>query len=494
MQITLLGAILIPLSLFWATNPVRLLQLGLISSVFEAAAALVMGGSFGLQPAMVPGLLFILYIIGQYALGMRYPGEGTVLRTMAPLLYLLFYALMSILILPQAFEGRIMVWPQKIDELALGVRPLQFTFGNVTQSLYLAIDVVLTLTVAMFLTRRTIPYKSVIGAYLIGGYIVVFLVLWQLASQVAGVPFPDDLLHSNPGWVIVDQVIGSVHRLQGPFSEPSALAVYLSSLVFCCLWLSVRGYQFMQPNLLLALAIVSVLLSTSTTGIVMLVTGLPLVIGVASFGREPGAFARIGKTMGFLILGGAIVITPVLLLEPVLMKSIDIVMESTLNKGQSGSFDERTTINEDALATVSETYGLGVGWGSFRAMSFVPGLLANGGVFGVVMVAWMVQCILRLGARGRTASPGHPGQILVNGFSAALCGQFAAALISAPIITSPAFYLQLGCVVGVLGRMVIEPQKERRGRPVPAARAYTLFPTMEARTNPTDPEQARRVP
>jgi hypothetical protein len=75
MQITLLGLALVPLSLFWALRPERLLQLALISSIFEAAAALVLGGSFGLQPAMFPGLLFIAFIVSQYGLGMRYPGE-----------------------------------------------------------------------------------------------------------------------------------------------------------------------------------------------------------------------------------------------------------------------------------------------------------------------------------------------------------------------------------------------------------------------------------
>jgi hypothetical protein len=470
MQITVLGIVLIPLSLFWAANPVRLLQLALVSSIFEAAAALVLGGSFGLQPSMVPGLLFIANIVLQYALGMRYPGEGTALRTMAPMLYLLFYALLSILILPQTFAG-IMVWPQKADTLTPGATPLQFSPSNITQILYLSFNVILAVTSAIFLTRRAIPYKSIIGAYLLGGYVVVLLAFWQLASQVAGVPFPDDLLHSNPGWAIVDQTMGSVHRLQGPFAEPSSLAIYLSSLVFCCLWLSLRGYQFMRPNLLLALAIVSMLLSTSTTGIVMLALGLPLILGVAGLRREPGALGRIGKTMGFLVVGGFIVIGPVFVLKPSLTKSVDTVIESTLNKGESGSFNERTAINSDALATVPATYGLGVGWGSFRAMSFIPGLLANAGVFGAAMVAWFVQRIVRLGTRARATAPGHPGQILADGFSAALCGQFAAALISAPIITSPGFFLQLGCVVGVLGRMLITHQPQRRGSSMSPASA-----------------------
>ena len=74
---------------------------------------------------MVPGLLFVAYVVVQYALGMRYPGEGVVLRTMLPLLGLLFYALLSIYVLPDAFAGQIMVWPQRPDMIAPGFAPLQ---------------------------------------------------------------------------------------------------------------------------------------------------------------------------------------------------------------------------------------------------------------------------------------------------------------------------------------------------------------------------------
>ncbi len=159
----------------------------------------------------------------------------------------------------------------------------------------------------------------------------------------------------------------------------------------------------------------------------MLVVGVPLIIGVASIRREPGALSRIGRTMGLLMLGGFIVLLPVFIMEPKLIDAVNIVVDSTLNKGESGSFDERTAINADAsFATVSETYGLGVGWGSFRAMSFIPALLSNGGVFGAVMVVWLFQSVWRLGARGRAASPGHSGMILVDGFTASVCGQFAA--------------------------------------------------------------------
>jgi hypothetical protein len=92
----------------------------LIAAVFEAAAALILGGSCGLQPAIVPGPLFVTYMVGQYALGMRYPGEGTALRAALPLLALMSYAVLSARWLPDAFAGQILIWPQRQDILAPG--------------------------------------------------------------------------------------------------------------------------------------------------------------------------------------------------------------------------------------------------------------------------------------------------------------------------------------------------------------------------------------
>ena len=456
MQITLLGFVLVPLSLLWALRPIRLLQLTLFASIFAAAAALIFGG-FGLQPGMAPGLLFIAYVVVQYALGMRYPGEGAAIRETFPLLGLLAYALLSAWLLPDAFAGSILVEPQKQDPLAPGILvPLQFTFGNVTQTLYLAVNVLCTLTVAVFVTRSAIPYQRILAAYLLGGYVVVGLTVWQFASRVSGIPFPDELLQSNPGWAIVTQVIGSVPRVQGPFSEPSALAGYMSGIALCCLWLSVRGYRIMKPNLLLVLAVGTTLLSTSTTGIVMLAVGLPLTLMLASVGGTPGALGRVGKTVALMLLAGLLTVGPILVLKPELIGSIGTVVEATLSKGDSDSYRERSASDDGAMATLTPTFGLGVGWGSYRSSSLIPGILANGGLFGLAMVLWLGVGVVRLGSRARRACPNHPGQILVDGFSASLCCQVATALMSAPMISDMDFFLQLGCVIGVLVRMTTE--------------------------------------
>jgi hypothetical protein len=456
MQVTVFGLLLMPLCVAFAYNPVRLLQLAFLAAPFEAAAALVLGG-FGLQPAMVPGLLFLMYVVTQYALGMRYPGEGGAFRALLPLAALLLYAMVSAWILPDAFAGSVMVEPQKRDPAAPDLFvPLQFSSGNVTQTLYLAVNVICALVTAAFATRAEIPYRRIIAAYLLSGYVVAGLALWQFASKFTGIPFPDDLLQSNPGFAIVSQDLGAVPRIQGPFSEPAGLASYMCGVAF---WLSVRGYRTMRPNILFGLALFVVLLSTSTTGIVTAAVGLPITLAVGSVGGDPRALANIGKTIGMLALIGVFVVAPVLILKPSLMDSISTIVDSTLNKTSSDSYEERTASDDGAMALIAPTYGLGVGWGSYRSSSFLPGLLANAGVFGVIMLLWQAARLYAL--RKRVVFRFHPGQVLVDGFLASLCAQLGTALLSAPMINSLAFFLQLGCVVGTQLRMSMDHRRSR---------------------------------
>lgn len=453
---TALGLVLVPLSLIWALNPVRLLQLAFVAGVFEAGAAMVIGGNFALPTAMVPGLLFIIFVGMQYALGMRYPAEGEVFWALTPLLALLAYAVLSAMVLPDAFAGTIMVAPQKNDPLQPGFVPLAFSVGNVTQPLYLAMNVVVAIATALFLTRGSMPYRRIMGAYLLGGYLVVGLAFWQLAARVAGVPFPDSVIYSNPGWTIVQQMMGSVPRLQGPFSEPAGLAFYLSGLCFCCFWMIAHGHRMMHMRWLLALAILAMLLSTSTTGILTLVAGLPLILMFAAARGDREAIGRLGKTAALLLLGGLVMLILAFIMKPELLDAVNGVIYDTMNKGDSVSYLERSGTDFAALDTMSTTYGLGVGWGSFRTSSLIPGLVANAGIFGIVSVLWLVLRTTRLVQRRKSAAGSHPGQLVVDGFSASLCGQLAAAVFSAPTISSLPFFLQLGCVVGISARMSME--------------------------------------
>ncbi|MCB8877649.1 hypothetical protein [Acidisoma silvae] len=461
MGITLLGVVLLPLGMIWATNPVRLLQLAFVTAIFGAGAAVLLG-SFGLPPALVPGLIFVTYVCAQYALGMRYSGEAQVFKTLTPLIALLVYAILSIFFLPQAFQGRIMVWPQRPDLLNPGYVPLTFTSGNVTQTLYLALYSVVAICAGLLVTRGNFLHMALLRAYLLGGYAVIGITFWDFAYRVAHVPFPTSVFYSNPNWAIVNQALGPVPRIQASFSEPAGLAFYLSGLFFCCLWLNAKGRRIMRVDILLILSIFAMLLSTSTTGILTLAAGFPLMIAFSTISGNTAAIARLFKKGVSLAVVGVVIVGPLLILVPSLQNAINEVLTSTLSKGDSDSYAERSGLDSAAMGTLAQTDGLGVGWGSFRSSSFVPGMAANGGVFGLLMVALLVWQVTALMRRAGRHNPTHPGNVVLDGFGAALCGQLAAALVSSPTIGDIAFFLQLGCVAGTAARML------KDGRPVPS--------------------------
>ena len=472
MGITLLGVVLAPLGLIWATNPIRLLQLAFVAAIFQAGAAFLFG-SFGLQPALVPGLIFVVYVCAQYALGMRYNGEAQVLKSLAPLIALVVYAVFSIVFLPQAFQGRIMVWPQRPDLLDPGYVPLSFTSGNVTQTLYLALYSVVAICAGLLVTRGSLRHESLLRAYLLGGYVVIGLTFWDFAYRVAHVPFPTALVYSNPNWAIVEQSLGPVPRIQATYSEPAALAFYLSGLFFCCLWLNAKGRRIMRVDLLLILAILAMLLSTSTTGILTLAAGFPMMIAFAALSGNMAAMGRLFRKGLTLTIAAVVVIGPLLLLVPSLQNAVNEVVTSTLSKGDSASYEERSGLDSAAMGTLAQTDGLGVGWGSFRTSSFIPGLAANGGVFGLLMafaLLWQVTALMRRAGR---LNPAHSGTMVLDGFGAALCGQLAAALVSAPTISDIAFFLQLGCVTGTAARMLNEIRVARTSS-LPLSRTAVL--------------------
>jgi len=477
MQPTALGLVLLPICLCFIGSPVRLLQIAFFAAVFEAGAALTIGGTLGIPLAMIPGLMFLSFIVAQYLLGMRYAGEGLVLWTALPLLLLLGYALAGAMLLPDAFQGQVLVRPQKPDPLNIGAPvPLRPDGSGRNQCLYLTMNIVVMVAGALFLSRRAIPYRKIVAAYMLGGYAVVALAAWQLVARLTGLFFPDDLLYSNPGITLMIDNFGGIPRLNGPFSEASALANYMSGVVFCCLWLSIRGHGIMAPRLLLVLSLGTILASTSTTGIVTVVVGIPLILLYATKAVGRGNLGKVAGTIGLLVVAMLLLVGPLLVLVPKVLDAVNVVIEGTLAKTSSDSYADRSTMDSDAIAALLDTYGLGVGWGSFRSSSLLPGILANGGLLGLGLILWFGFRVARLTRQPRGLSPAraaadrrHEGWVAVDAFAAALTGQLAAGLLAAPMITSLSFFLQLACLLGAAARIRLD-----REAPAPARRAATL--------------------
>lgn len=469
MQLTLFGYFLLPICAAAILQPGWQLQLVLLASAFGAASPLVIGG-LGLPPGVIPACLFLAYVALQFLLGARFPASGRAWRTLEPFLLAALYALVTAVLVPRLLAGSFTVWPQKLTPPFDLPVPIQPSMSNVTQTFYLLIDTAVLAGVALHLGRSHLDPLRVLHAYLACGYLVVAICAWQLASKLTGIWYPEAFLYSNPGWAILPgQMVGTVPRINGPFSEPAALAFYLSGLVFCCAWLVLRGHRSRAAMGLLPLALLALVFSTSTTGFVALGIGGA---GLVAYGltRAPRRVAmRIFLVAVPLAAAGVAAGLFVSSMSSQIEDSIAVVTRQSLRKADSDSFINRTGLDLDSLAVLWPTYGFGAGWGSVRASSLAPGLLANLGVFGTALLAWFaVRLVRQVGRARRLAS--SAGQLKVlDGLSAGVVGHLTAAFISAPALNAPDFYVLLGTLIACAARA--EEDGRRRAAAVLARQA-----------------------
>jgi hypothetical protein len=464
-MLTLMSFLVLPASVLAFGWPDRLLQLILLFSVFEAAAALIIG-SLGLQPGIVPASVFIGAVSLQYLLGVRYPGEREVLWTLTPFLLLTLVTLLGALALPRLFAGQVLVWPEK-QTAGLAPFPIELgpTQGNITQSLYLIVNCLVLTATALFSTRSDLRPRALLDTYFVSVLVVLAVSLWQFASKLVGVWFPEDFFYSNPGWAILtEQDIAGVPRINGTFSEPAALATFLCGAAFASAWTVLHGHRGRLALCVLPGSVAGILLSTSTTGIATLLIGGVGLGLYALTGASATVRGRIVGTgaVGAALLGLLVALSPVI--GPGLGDAADKVLDSTLHKDESASYGDRTALDLDSLATLGPTYGLGVGWGSNRSSSLIPGLLAANGVVGFGLLVWFVARILATLRGVRAQGPGTA--MVVPALSAATLGVLVASLLSAPTIDDVHFYVLLGLLIGCAARLPSRaaPAPRRSGR------------------------------
>jgi hypothetical protein len=474
-SVPMFGFIVFPLCFLLWTRPAMMLAVLLLAGAFPAAAVLVFGG-LGVQPILVPTLGFISYAMLQRALGARYPGDGIARTLYAPFVLTAAWAVVGSLILPRLFMNSVLVWPQKNDISGTQVL-LAPSFGNVTQDIYLIINVMLTVLAAGYLTRSDIRIDRLYRAYLFSGWVVCGICFWQFAHRMAGVPFPSTLLYSNPGWTIFDgQVAGALPRINGSFSEPSACAAYLSGILYSTVWAGLQGYRLPMLRLLTPFAALALFITTSTTGFVTVGVGVMLLPAAALATGAVRLFGRVGRLLaiGAVVagFGGLVVVTAV----PSVLPAVQFVFESTAAKQDSASYQERSTADRDALAVVPQTFGLGTGWGSNRASSLIPGLLSTIGVVGVIGLLVFDVRLVRSAMSARRLVPLCPERLVIDGGLGALAGRMVAAIVAGPTIGFPDFYLMIAMVIAAVARILVWVRDSRQAYDPSVGAGFPLAP------------------
>lgn len=448
---TAFGLFFLPLCLYFWCRPVRQLELVMVGAVFAAAAVIVVGG-YGVTPALVPAALFLNLFLIQLCIGTRYPAERTVLVVMAPFIAVVAGAIVSSFLMPRLFEGEILVWPQKISGLP-ALMPLAPNSGNYTQDMYLLVNASLAVAASFYLTRDGFAPRRLLDVYFFSGLLVVFIAIWQFASNTLHVWYPTNFFLSNPGWALLsNESLGTLTRLNGPFSEPSALAGYLCGSVSAAAWVILNGDKALLPRFTLVFGLGIILLCTSATGYLTLAILYGLMLLRTLFGTNAATRRRmlIGTIITCVLAALAIATIP--LAAPGVAQEAQTIFTSTINKQQSSSYADRTMADRDALHAMESSDGLGVGWGSDRSSSLVPGLCAAIGVWGILGLLWFSAGLIRhVTIAHRLGDTGS--RTVMRGCSAGLLGTLVATILSGPALTSPDFYLLLALLVATAARV-----------------------------------------
>lgn len=450
-MITMIGGLLLPLCLWFWLRPAALLVLVLVYSVFSAAALVVISG-FGVTPALLPTTMFIGLFLINTLNSVHYPAERSVLLLLLPFVLVTCGALLSSVIMPRLFEGEVLVWPQKIT--AFFVRsPLSPNVGNITQDMYLLTDVLLTVTAALYLTRPGVLLVRLMDFYFVCGLMVVAIAIWQFTSNMFHIPYPDQFFLSNPGWALLsDQTMGWLTRLNGPFSEPAALSAYMCSSLSAAGWVILNGDHRLLPRITFWGSLAVLMLTTASTGYVTLLVMSTLLALRSAFAGSSALRRRIaaGLALGLIVGGGAVLLIQAVV--PGAFQEAGMVLNATLNKTQSASYQARSTADWDSLREMYTTYGLGVGWGSNRSSSLLPGLCAAIGLWGVGGLVYFGLLLTRQARRAMRLTTDPVLHYTIRGASVALISNLISALLSGPTISSPDFYLLLAMLVAATAR------------------------------------------
>jgi hypothetical protein len=457
MEITAAGFLILPLTAIFLFRPGALLRLTLLSAALGGASPAIvnLGGSpFGLAVGFAPGLAFIGMFAYQRLFRNSTPEERIAAYAVAPMLLFVAAAVAGAFVLPRLFAGMFDVWPQKPDVFNIA-EPLQPNSGNVTQTLYIVVNIAMLFTAALCASDGRTRPTLFVRAYLASGFVVAALCYWQFASNLTGLYYPEEFLHSNPRWTTLSsQSLGAVTRINGPFTEPAALAAYLSGMIFTCLWMLLRGTAGAGVRLLLLMSAGAMLLSTSTTGIIILTVFVPAVLLRSATTRELRVIGLgvIGVIAGLLTLFFVASIA-----MPAVVASIeaqaDVIIESTLNKGDSDSGMDRTAKDLSAVSVLVPSIGFGAGWGSVRSSSLIPGILGNAGLPGLVLLAWCGARITRLVRRARRLAPAGEDRAAMDAMTGSVLGTLCAGILSAPTIDAIDFFVRIAVMVGCAARI-----------------------------------------
>jgi hypothetical protein len=421
------------------TRPRYLFYLAIFFAPFSGTAVINI-------PALTFGLPVSLFLFAGYAAALVLRGrafhEIRITQAQAPPLFLL---LLFLLIL---FAS---LWQPALEGSLRTV--------NITMVLYVTFNAGTAL-----LTAWTIrDAATLVCALKVQAAAALFVSLWgfyQFFGFLIGLPYPDWLFNTSASdaALLYGAILGSgLVRVGSVAVEPSILVQSLAYFVAIAGTLVVRG-KFMLgrwQTVPLVAAIGCMILATSTTGYVGLAVLAALLLMQSTV-----------RSIGFMALAAAVA-AALLIVEPQLLAGI---LENTVEKSTSWSFDKRTGSLLDGLVLFVERPVLGWGWATQPANSLPVFLLANTGVIGTaVFVLFLATLSLKLfqwamlDVELRAEPASAAGRLPLSDLAIALLNALVVSLAMQSVAGSthvfPDFWIFTGLVLALVGFASPVPRK-----------------------------------
>jgi len=458
-----------PTLLLLLVAPVRLGQWAIIVSSLAAASVVNVGGGFavGITPYFFATSLIAARIIARWLTGrIRFGVDEPILSHVRALTLFVLWAVASAIVLPVLFSGMpVDLGRVSVDTTYFNLVPLRWTFSNVGQAGYLVLDLCLVL---LFLRNASRPgyVEGLVEAFTWSGVIVALVGAYQLLSYRVGLPFPKAFFYSNQVWAeLAGEGISGWHRINATFPEASAAGDFLATWSVFQLVLAARlgrqgtrhwwfalGGSFMVAN------------TTSTTGYVALAVAWTIFIW--KYVVTPLLSGRVAVKA---LLAASLTVTAILVAFVLGGHSgsmLDIVL---VNKLQTSSATHRLASVNHSLDVFVQSFGLGVGLGSDRAMSSAAYIVANLGVIGVVLFVYLLWQLYTLGKRSSpVGSADRLERIWFEALGWALVVQLLAMMESGAEITGPTLWVPWAILAALIRRRSLPSAHPGRPAMAPA--------------------------
>jgi hypothetical protein len=397
MTFTLIGAVVLLLGLLIMLAGTRMQMLGFVlcCAVLNGSATIIITalGSVSIAPGLfATGLLFVRCVL---------PGSGheplmtTSLADNGWLLLLVGYSVIGAFTLPFLFSTTVEVVPLRPSNNPLGltVFPLRFSPQNITTAGYMLTTLLAAVSAHSAVRRPGASSQVVRLASVIG--LTQVAIGWG-AAFARGTPLQAVFDWFRNGYYMqLDQSFEGVARLTGISPEPSLYASFsLIWFVFNTeLWLRSVDRRWTGPaSLALFLTLAA---STSTTAYVGLsaYAAVILVRQVFFVGTIPAAKGLVIGACLLTLLAGVLALA--IGSEEIARTLSRMFRLTTTEKLDSSSAAARMFWAKQGLNAFVQSWGLGIGVGSFRSSSILTAVIGSSGLIGIVSLVIYLFTVFR---------------------------------------------------------------------------------------------------